>query len=208
MGKFEVCRLENDVFTSNTYVLLERGSQGVWLVDIGDFGKVKKLLTPSNDVKGCFITHSHFDHIYGLNELVKKFPNCVIYVSKHGKEGLFSAKLNFSFYHDTPFVFKGGNVKILDDGCSVKLREDLLLDAVATPGHDKGCLCYRVGNYFVTGDSYIPGVETVTKLRGGNKEDNERSLMKLKALFSPDTLVCPGHGSVIRVKDISTKGKL
>ena len=69
MGKFEVCRLENDVFTSNTYVLLERGSQGVWLVDIGDFGKVKKLLTPSNDVKGCFITHSHFDHIYGLNSL-------------------------------------------------------------------------------------------------------------------------------------------
>ena len=63
-----MCRLENDVFTSNTYVLLERGSQGVWLVDIGDFGKVKKLLTPSNDVKGCFITHSHFDHIYGLNE--------------------------------------------------------------------------------------------------------------------------------------------
>lgn len=90
-----MCRLENDVFTSNTYVLLERGSQGVWLVDIGDFGKVKKLLTPSNDVKGCFITHSHFDHIYGLNELVKEFPNCVIYVSKHGKEGLFSAKLNF-----------------------------------------------------------------------------------------------------------------
>ena len=38
-----MCRLENDVFTSNTYVLLERGSQGVWLVDIGDFGKVKKL---------------------------------------------------------------------------------------------------------------------------------------------------------------------
>ena len=40
-----MCRLENDVFTSNTYVLLERGSQGVWLVDIGDFGKVLLVMT-------------------------------------------------------------------------------------------------------------------------------------------------------------------
>lgn len=58
------------------------------------------------------------------------------------------------------------------------------------------------------GDSYIPGVETVTKLRGGNKEDNERSLMKLKALFSPDTLVCPGHGSIMYVKDIFDMEKI
>ena len=159
-------------------------------------------------MKGCFITHSHFDHIYGLNELVKEFPNCVIYVSKHGKEGLFSAKLNFSFYHDKPFVFEGGSVKVLEDGDNVKLLEDLFLNVVSTPGHDKGCLCYRVGDYFFTGDSYIPGVETVTKLRGGNKEDNERSLMKLKALFSPNTLICPGHGLVTCVKDISDVGRL
>lgn len=90
----------------------------------------------------------------------------------------------------------------------MQLQEDLLLDVVSTPGHDKGCLCYRVGDYFFTGDSYIPGVETVTKLRGGNKEDNERSLMKLKTLFSPNTLICPGHGLVTCVKDISDVGRL
>ena len=89
-------------------------------------------------MKGCFITHSHFDHIYGLNELVKEFPNCVIYVSKHGKEGLFSAKLNFSFYHDKPFVFEGGSVKVLEDGDNVKLLEDLFLNVVSTQDMIKG----------------------------------------------------------------------
>ncbi|WP_099292500.1 MULTISPECIES: MBL fold metallo-hydrolase [unclassified Butyricimonas] len=202
MGKLEVYRLENDVFMSNTYVLLETKSQWVWLVDVGDICKVKKLLTSKNDVKGCFITHSHFDHIYGLNELVNEFPDCVIYVSEYGKEGLFSAKLNFSFYHENPFVFGGGNVKILEDGYDVKLQENLFMNVVSTPGHDKGCLCYKVGDYFFTGDSYIPGIKTVTKLRGGNKEDNEKSLMKLKALFLPDTLICPGHGLIVHAKDI------
>ncbi len=156
MGKFEVCRLENDVFTSNTYVLLERGSQGVWLVDIGDFGKVKKLLTPSNDVKGCFITHSHFDHIYGLNELVKEFPNCVIYVSKHGKEGLFSAKLNFHFITINRLFLKGNVKKFLTMDVECNFKKIFLLDVVSTLDMIKG-VCVRVGDYFHPGDSYIPG---------------------------------------------------
>ena len=198
----KITRITNTIYSSNMYIL-DVGYDQIWLIDCGDIDRVLRWgREVKKQIAGVFLTHSHFDHIYGLNELVKEFPDCIIYVSKHGEKGLFSAKLNFSFYHENPFVFKGGNVRVLEDGDDVKLQENLFLNVVSTPGHDEGCLCYRVGDYFFTGDSYIPGVKTVTKLRGGNKEDGEKSLRKLKAWFSQATLVCPGHGSMMPMKDI------
>ena len=47
-----------------------------------------------------------------------------------------------------------------------------------------------------TGDSYIPNVEVVTKLKGGNKEESKKSLEKIKKLMEEGTIVCAGHGEV------------
>jgi glyoxylase-like metal-dependent hydrolase (beta-lactamase superfamily II) len=43
-----------------------------------------------------FITHAHFDHIYGINELIDLFPGCIVYASEESERGLFSSELNLS----------------------------------------------------------------------------------------------------------------
>ena len=190
----KVSRIVNPLFGSNTYVLSEMGSNWVWLVDIGDLEATLGLIPPNGHVKGVFITHSHFDHIYGLNLLVDKFPCCTVYISEFAKEGLYCAKLNMSYYHEAPMVFKGSNTRILKEKDKVKLFEKKFLDVLETPGHNKGCLTFKVENYLFTGDSYIPNVKVVTKLNGGNKEANIKSLEKIRSYIGQNTILCPGHG--------------
>ncbi|MCB6651666.1 MBL fold metallo-hydrolase, partial [Bacteroides salyersiae] len=53
-------------------------------------------------------------------------------------------------------------------------------------------------NYLFTGDSYIPNVKLVTNLPRSNKEKAKKSLERILGLIKDDTIVCPGHGAIIK----------
>ena len=55
-------------------------------------------------LKGILVTHSHFDHIYGLNELKSKYPNAEVFASNLSLMGFQSSKINGSYYTDWPFI--------------------------------------------------------------------------------------------------------
>lgn len=193
---FQLKRVVNSIFSSNTYVITHVINKYTYLVDCGNIETFSEI---TNDyiIKGVFITHSHFDHIYGLNKLIEHFPDCTIYISESGREGLFDDKRNFSLYHEQPLNFKGGNIHVVQNGECIDLFDDIKMECFYTPGHDTSCITFRCGKYLFTGDSYIPNEKPVTKLKGGNKEDYEISLKKIQFLINRDTIVCPGHGEMV-----------
>ena len=195
----QVTQIVNSTFTSNTYVVSEENTNYVWLIDVGDIEAILNILSGDSIVKGIFLTHVHFDHIYGINKLIEKFPKCVVSTSSVGRMGLLASKLNLSFYHEDPVVFKGTNVNILKEGDKVKLFEFCFLETLETPGHNWSCLTYKIENYLFTGDSFIPGVKVVTKLKGGDRAANKKSLKKIMANITQNTIVCPGHGEMIKI---------
>lgn len=187
-------RIVNTVFTSNTYVLTENSCPDCWLVDIGDVDPVLECIA-GKKVRGILITHTHYDHIYGINKLVELFPDCMVYTSEKGELGLFSEKLNFSRYHADPLVFQGKRLKILKDGEEVSLFPDVTVRVLATPGHDWSCLCYYTEGIIFTGDSYIPGLQVITSFPRSNKTEAGESLTRiLKLAESRD--IYPGHQEV------------
>jgi len=192
----QVQKIEGHTLCSNTYVLSYKGESSCFLVDIGDFGSVKKELSEHMEVKGVFITHAHFDHIYGLNTLIERFPNCIIYISENGRDSLFDDKRNFSFYHEKPLNFKGGNIHVVQEGENIEIFDSIKVECIYTPGHDKSCMTFRCGLYLFTGDSYIPGQKPVTKLKGGNREEYERGLKRILSVIDPKMVICPGHGEM------------
>lgn len=197
----KVKKIVNSVFTSNTYIISDDNSGWIWLIDVGDIGGVLNSLTKETYVKGVFITHPHFDHIYGINKLIDTFPECVVYISENGNQGLFSDKLNLSFYHNDPIIFLGSNIQILTEGDKIELFGNSYLETLETPGHNWGCLTYKFGIYLFTGDSYIPNVQVVTKLKGGDKDANKKSLQKIMDNISDKTIICPGHGLMNKLHD-------
>ncbi len=183
----------NSFFNSITWLLLITESNQVWLIDCGDSIPIINYINKNNlTLRGVFLTHTHFDHIYGLNELFEKFPDLIVYTSEYGKKSLFSDKMNLSCYHEKPFIFKGNNVKVLRDKDKIELSGKITLNIVETPGHCPSCLTYYSDTCIFTGDSYIPGLKVVTKLPHGNKEDAISSIKIILDLVT-NRKVYSGH---------------
>lgn len=169
-----------------------------WLIDIGDYKKVAEELPQGVTVKGVFLTHTHFDHTYGINELHRSHPECRVYTAEYGKVALYDEKKNFSKYHEASFVYEGTDIVVLKDKDCVELYPEVCLTAYETPGHCPSCLTYVLDNWAFTGDSYIPGIKVVTKLPKGNKVQALESVKKILEL-SRGILVCPGHGEIVQI---------
>ena len=112
----EIRQIVNSVFNSNSFILSEAGSLNVFLIDIGDFNPIISQMKEDAMIKGVFLTHTHYDHIYGIRELVKAYPDCIVYTSSFGQEALASNKKNFSRYHNDPIVFTNTNLQVLKEG--------------------------------------------------------------------------------------------
>ena len=183
--------IENTVFHSNTYILSKENEDDCWLVDVGDIEPILERVG-KRQIKGVFLTHTHYDHIYGINKLIEHYPECIVYTSLYGKEGLFSDKLNFSRYHDDSILFQGKHIEVLNEGDEIKLFLNLGLKAIYTPGHDWSCMSYYTDDVIFTGDSYIPNFKVVTSFPKSNKRDAQISLNRLMEL-SKMRDIYPGH---------------
>lgn len=188
----KVDRVANSFLQSNTFILSENGENDVYLVDVGDIDPVLNLVGKKN-IKGLFLTHAHYDHIYGINALLTAFPECTVYGSSQTFNALKNDKLNFSYYYDSPLQYKGADEVIVYDGQMVSLWDGFNIQSLITPGHTLGSTCYRTGDNIFTGDAYIPNIPPVTKLKEGNKIEAMRSIEKIKTLILDGSLIYPGH---------------
>lgn len=189
----KVHQIINSIFESNTFILTYENK--CWIVDIGDTDKISDFISDKYELKGVLLTHSHFDHIYGINDFHKKFPNCKIYTSEYGETALKDAKKNLSFYHEQAIEYLEDNVQILKEGDKIELFPNIYLEVLETPGHCPSCLTYYTDNYIFTGDSYIPNLKVVTNLPKGNKIQAQESLERIKEL-AKNRIIYPGHGKI------------
>ena len=190
----EIFDITNTIFTSKTYILHKKGVCRAWLVDIGDIEPVMSFLNENQlEVAGVFLTHAHFDHIYGLEALVERFPDCRVVVCEYAKQALASEKLNMSKYHGTPINYTSDNVQVVKEGDTMHLFDGEPEMAIyETPGHNPGCLTMVLGNMIFTGDAYIPGVGANTRLPRADKAMAKVSLEKIMKL-AEGKVILSGH---------------
>ena len=188
----QIRQIQNSFFAVANYLIISDSANYCWLVDVGEIEKIMEA-AEGKTIKGVFLTHSHHDHIFGINELMKTYPECKIYLSEAGVEVLASDKLNFSKYVGPVVSYKGENLITFNKSTEVELFPGVLLSATPTPGHSQDSMSYLINNYLFTGDAYIPNVPIVTKLRGGDRNLASQSTLLIKSLINSETVLCPGH---------------
>lgn len=190
---FTVHYVVNSIFDSRTYILREERSDYVWLVDCGDMDKILAKIG-SKTIQGVLLTHVHFDHIYGLNELLERFPSACVYTNAWGVGALANEKLNMSRYHESPFFVVSDRVCECREGSTISLFDDVNASIYHTPGHNPSCLTFLIGNCLFTGDAFIPGIRVVTTLPHADKWQATQSLQRI-LVMARGKEIYPGHES-------------
>lgn len=179
-------------------VILSGDNRQAWIVDPGgDIKDILKLVREKEyTVVAIVLTHGHFDHLGGLDQLLEQLPDVPVYMAKEEAQWAFTAPEN----QYPPYYFLQKRPKtlqpILTDGMQLTVGA-LSAQIIATPGHTPAgiCLLFNEGNepLLLTGDTLFAGSIGRTDLPGGNMLTLSRSLKKLSAL-PIDARIIPGHG--------------
>lgn len=192
----EVVRFVNSRFTSNTYIIAHPEHENVWVVDPGDTDAVFEWMKihSKSIIVGILLTHAHFDHIYGMNEILSYYPECVVYIAnEYGKEALQNAKANGSKYTEEGSVTISEIAQVEYLSPKMDLWRGIELQSIYTPGHSDDSVCFVVDGMLFTGDTLIKNVRTVTKLKTGSVEKLKDSIKVLSELKGNNLKVMPGH---------------
>lgn len=197
MCNIEVHTIVNEILQSCTYILSKEGDADAYLIDCGDPTPIITLLEQNKKiVKGVFLTHAHYDHIYGLNDIIERYPDLDVYASERTFVGIEDSDLNMSYlYTDDDFevrVSKEHSIIVRDKTQTTAFGE--IVECIATPGHDVDCISYQIANMLFTGDSYNPYSPVFTKWRNsdvGLALRNEAMLSQI--VVEKSLIVYPGH---------------
>ena len=131
------------------------------------------------NVHTIVITHSHGDHIGGLDRISEAMNAPA--VRCHPK---LAARLSA--------VVGPENVESLRSGERIRILPDVNLNAVFTPGHDDTHVCYYLprDKALFTGDTVLGGSSSTVQDLSAYMNSLERLL-----LFKAE-VICPGHGPV------------
>lgn len=153
--------------------------------------RIENFLIENDDKERLILlTHCHFDHIGGADELRQKF-GVRIAIGENEASSLLDTEITLSdkFHaHVAPF-----NADILlKDGENLKIA-DLEILCVETKGHTVGGMCYKIGNVLFSGDTLFKQSIGRVDFPGGNSEDLLFSLNKIFTMFQ-NAEVYTGHG--------------
>lgn len=173
LKQMELGPMENFV-----YLVGSRDTREVFVVDPA--WQVDTLLRVAKEeglkITGALISHYHFDHTNGIQELLESL-DVPVYVNKK----------------DLPYVdAQKDALKGVEAGHKVKAGR-VEIEMVHTPGHTPGSQCFHVRGHLISGDTLFIGACGRTDLPGGSAKDLYASLTQTLMKMDDATVLCPGH---------------
>ena len=145
------------------------------------------------------LTHEHFDHCWGVNDMRKVYPNVKLMCSQICSEAIQDKKKNYSVFHQQPgFDLQPADIVLEDVGWMVNWNCYQIRFEPAQ-GHSAAGIIFFIDKYVFTGDTLIKDIKTVTKLKTASKEKLKDSLLMLEKEKGKNLIVCPGHGETFKL---------
>ncbi|AIQ49373.1 metal-binding protein [Paenibacillus sp. FSL R7-0273] len=179
---------------TNAYLLTGADPQRGVIIDPGMNPAALLRAVKDMEIEAILLTHAHFDHIGGVDEL-RKAKNCPVYVHALESEWLVSPKLNGSL------MWPEASPPIRTEPAEYDLAEGQILELLGltfkvfhTPGHSPGSVSFLCGNDLFSGDVLFKLGVGRTDLPGGRERDLVDSLRGKLYRLDEEVKVYPGHG--------------
>lgn len=201
MADVKIGRMVLGMYQTNCYFVYRTGHSEAIVIDPADNGdKIADALERNGfQVAAVFLTHGHFDHIWGCEALLaavnekEQGEPVKLYAGEAEKELLQSPRMNVSQSMHRPctleadvYVKDGEELEIAGIKCKV----------LATPGHTAGGTCYyfEEAGFVVCGDTLFAESVGRTDFPTGSMSTLVRSIKEKLFILPEETTAYPGHG--------------
>ena len=191
-------RLINTPVDSNCYIIYDKTqSNECIIIDPGSENNVElinyitqTLLYPQYII----LTHEHFDHCWGVNDLRERYPYIRLICSSICSETIQDPRATYSHYYCKPeFVIAPADI-LLDDVQWKIEWNNFEFGFCAAKGHSASGIYIFLENAVFTGDTLVTNMKTITKFKSGSLSDLKQSLQALSRYKGCGLVVFPGHG--------------
>nr|WP_198957532.1 MBL fold metallo-hydrolase [Paenibacillus selenitireducens] len=179
---------------TNCYLLVNTDTNKALVIDPGMNPAPLLRRIQDLDVEAILLTHAHFDHMGGVDE-VRKLKNCPVYLHDLEAEWLTNPKLNGSL------LWPQVSPPLTTDPAEYALEDRQTLEMIGhtfqvmhTPGHSPGSVSFLCGNDLFGGDVLFKLSVGRTDLPGGRQNDLFDSIHNKLFKLDDAVKVYPGHG--------------
>lgn len=178
---------------NNNYLIIDEQSKAAVLIDASHYDEaiIDELKNQGAELKYILLTHAHFDHILGVEQLVQKTGAKVLL---HKDDELLLKDLNtYTYMMGMPSVNIPKVDTFITDGDIIEIG-NLKVKVIHTPGHTRGGCSFLVDNSLFSGDTLFKESVGRTDLEGGNFKVLENSIKEKLFALPEEVSVYPGHG--------------
>ncbi len=194
MADLKIGKITLGICQTNCYFVYEEGKKEALVFDPADHGDhlFNALKEKGFSVGAILLTHGHFDHIWGVDQL-KALSGAKLYAYEEEKELCADPGLNVSA--------QAGRACAVTPDVLLKDGEEFTLlgitgKVIATPGHTKGSCCYyfEKDKILISGDTLFLESVGRTDFPTGSMSTLVRSVREKLMTLPDDVKVYPGHG--------------
>ena len=189
----KIVNIPTGMLQANTYLVCDETSRLGFIVDLGGYSKELKNIIEKNDIQIQYIvlTHGHGDHIGGVHEHLKDFPDAKVVCSRAEEKMLLDPELNEAHHFGPEKVSFNPDI-LVDDGDTLTVG-NMTMKFIMTPGHTEGGMCILVDDVLFSGDTLFCRSIGRTDLAGGDFKTLMESIKNKLFLLPDETQVLPGH---------------
>lgn len=180
-------------FDANNYLVIDEETKEAVLIDCSEDLQeiVNEVKTQGANVKYILITHGHFDHILGINNM-KQVLNAEAIVPAEDLILIENVNQHARFFGQEVIDIPSHD-KTYNEEKNLTLGNNKI-EIIQTPGHTEGGVSILIGNNLFSGDTLFKGSFGRTDLYGGSTRKLVNSIANVLFHLPENTVVYPGHG--------------
>ena len=194
--KFRVAHYVVGPVATNCYFMIAEDTKEAIVIDPGDAGEAlaQELIDASLHPVAILLTHGHFDHADGVEDLKKQFDTPIpVYACEAEKETLTDPHINLSGMMERGAKQYHADVFVTDE--QILSLAGFEIRVLFTPGHTPGGCCFYFPKEKVlfSGDSLFCGSIGRTDFPKGRTAELVRSVKEKLLTLPEEVTVYAGH---------------